>query len=413
MLDVLLGAIEVDAAVLVASGGRTAEDGAALALRAGGVPGTFATAWHLPGFDMPENHLRIDTDRGFLVCTTSCAAFVSDGDLQVVHQVDADRGFDLAPMDAGGAFWAEQDLLARREAGPNSLALASRIEDAITGVYATAPRIAPPGVDPRPVPRAVPGPPTGADPDVMPDLRGAPADIVQSWTGPAMTGTDAGRVTDETVVALPDAPGHFRTLTNQGPLALVRELGVTRLGRAAFGVSPVAAASAAGRPWEALLVLMRAELARIPRTFRGALVVDAYLVDLATATGNVTPIVAALDDLRATCPDARIGIEVNAVSRLVPHAPALAARLDLVVALTTPANPRLDALRELLDERTELVAKTGVLPRELLEIAWDGPSRWTGAEGRLVVHWPGAPGLRDAHRTALEQAAAAAGAGAT
>ena len=44
---------------------------------------------------------------------------------------------------------------------------------------------------------------------------------------------------------LPDAPGHFRTLTNKGAITLARELGITRLGRAAFGVSPMGAASAA------------------------------------------------------------------------------------------------------------------------------------------------------------------------
>lgn len=409
MLDVLLGPIEVEGAVFVASNGRAAEDGATLELRAGGIRGRFATAWHLPGFDMPENHLRIDTDRGFVLCTTSCAAFVADGphpEVHVVHQVDADRGFDLAPMDAGGAFWAEQDLLARRTDGPNSLALAARIEETITRVYATAPRIE----QPVPGPAAAPAPVAPGDGRVLPDLRGAPAGVFAAWMGPALTGSEIGAAAGrDAVVALPDAPGHFRTLTNHGPVALVRELGVRPLGLAAFGISPLAAASAAGRPWEALLVLLRAELRRLPRTFAGALVVDAYLVDLATATGNLAPIRAALDDLRDHCPDARVGIEVNATSRLVPHAPALADRLDLVVALTTPANPRLGALRELLDEGTELVAKTGVLPSELLELAWDEPARWTGVDERLVVHWPGAPGLRAAHRAALDLAFVAAG----
>jgi predicted dehydrogenase/nucleoside-diphosphate-sugar epimerase len=405
MLDVLLGPIEVDHAVLVASGGRAAEDGAALALHAGGVPGTFATAWHLPGFDMPENHLRIDTDRGAVLCTTSCAAFVSTtGELELIHQVDADHGFDLAPMDAGGAFWAEQDGLARRAPGPNSLELAARIEDAITDVYATAPRLAPAPNRIALVPRA----PAAAGGRVLPDRRGAP--VGGEWTGPALSGTTSKTFGGDGIVALPDAPGHFRTLTNDGPLTLVRELGIGRLGRAAFGVSPRRAASAGGRPWEALLVLLRAELARMPRDYTGALVVDAYLVDLATATGDVAPVADALDDLRAACPGAQVGIEVNAVARLAPHVPALASQLDLVVALGTPAGGGVDAVRELLLDQTEVVIKTGVLPRELLELAWDEPHRWSPG-GRVVVHWPGAPGLRDAHRDALAAATLAAGIG--
>jgi hypothetical protein len=169
------------------------------------------------------------------------------------------------------------------------------------------------------------------------------------------------------------------------------------------------AVSAGGRPWEALLVLMRAELRRIPRAFRGALVVDAYLVDLATATGNIQVINAALEDLHSYCANARVGIEVNACSRVVPHMPALAKQLDLVIALGTTTESSIAPLRELLPAQTELIVKTGVLPRGLLEIAWDEPDRWTRGNSRLVVHWPGTPDLREAHETALNQAKRAAG----
>jgi predicted dehydrogenase/nucleoside-diphosphate-sugar epimerase len=410
MIDVLLGPAEVDHAVLVSPPNRATEDGAMLRMRAGDIAGTFTTAWHLPGFDMPENHLRIDTDRGYLLCTTSCAAFVEGDELRFVHQVDADTGFDLAPMDAGGAFWNEQDLLARREPGANSLELAGRIENLITGVYQTAERIAPPRI--AGVRSAAPAYRDAGSSGPIPDLRGAPAGIERA-SGAALVGTEhrAAQVGggSDLIVALPDAPGHFRTLTNKGAVTLARELGVARLGRAAFGVSPIGAASAGGRPWEALLVLMRAELRRIPRAFRGALVVDAYLVDLATATGNIHVINAALHDLRSYCANARVGIEVNATSRLVPHVPALAKQLDLVVALGTTTESSIAPLRELLPAQTELIVKTGVLPRELLEIAWDAPDRWTRGNTRLVVHWPGAPDLRDAHEAALNRAKRAAG----
>ena len=211
------------------------------------------------------------------------------------------------------------------------------------------------------------------------------------------------------IIALPDAPGHFRMLTNNGPLALVRRLTVANLSRAALGVSPKGALQPGGRSWEALLVLMRAELGRVPRTYSGALVVDAYLVDLATATGNVAVIEAALVDLRRHCPDARVGVEVNASSRLVPHIPALAAQLGVVVALGTTRPASLVTLREVLPSHVELVVKTGVLPRELLEFAWDEPKRWTNGAGRLVVHWPGAPALRRVHEASVVEARRAAG----
>ena len=410
MIDLLLGSAVVDNAILVMSGARSAEDGASLELRAGGIHGRFSTAWHLPGFDLAENHLRIDTDRGYLVCTTSCVAFVGGGDVHVVHQLDADRGFDLAPMEAGGAFWAEQDLLARHHDGANSAALAARVEALITHAYRSGERIVRPAVTTmreevhvRQDSRAV-----------MPDLRGAPLGLIDAWPGPALTGTltehvDPDDLSPESIIALPDAPGHFRSLTNRGPLALIRELGAVRLGRAALGVAPPRALSGSGRPWEALLLLLRAELGRIPRAYRGALVVDAYVVDLATATGNIDVIGAALNDLRRHCPDARIGLEVNAGVRLGPHIPAIASLLDVVVALGTTKPCTLAGLVEMLPDRTELVIKTGVLPHEVLEIAWAEPERWTGHRGRLVVHWPGAPDLRHSHTAALAWAKDAAG----
>jgi len=406
MIDVLLGPAEVERATLVAQHGRSIEDGATLAMRAGGIGGMFTTAWHLPGFDMPENHLRIDTDRGYVVCTTSCAAFVGDDEVHVVHQVDADAGFDLAPLDAGGAFWNEQDLLARREAGANSLEIAARIEDLITGVYRPAARIPPPVLSPMAA-RSVD--PVAVGTGLVADVRGAPAEVADHGPDRRSSGPRHA-CTEDAIVALPDAPGHFRTLTNKGALTLVRELGIGRLGAAAFGVSPMGAASAGGRPWEALLVLLRAELRRLPRSYPGTLVVDAYpRRPPPTATGRIGVISAALDDLGAYCTKARVGIEVNGAARLVSQIPAIASKLDVVVALGTTRPTSLAPLRELLPDSVELVVKTGVLPRELLEIAWDAPERWTGGEGRLVVHWPGAPGLRAVHGDALARAKRAAG----
>jgi len=405
MIDVLLGPAEATAATLVTSAGRRIEDGATLELRAGAVPGRFSTAWHLAGFAMPENQLRIDTDRGYVLCTTSCAAFVGDSQVQIVHQVDADAGFDLAPMDGGGAFWAEQDLLAQRRPGTNSIELANRVEDLITHVYQTGVRVAAPSTpDHRPTPAPADHEPFTTP---LPDLRGAPADA--SSAAGALVGALHPDLTAAAIIALPDAPGHFRTLTNNGPVALIRQLHVANLTRAALGVSPIGARSAGGRSWEALLVLLRAELGRIPNTYAGAVVVDAYLVDLATATGNVAVIAAALDDVRRRCPAARVGVEVNAASRLVPHVLGLAPHLDVVVALGTTRPASLDPLRELLPERVELVVKTGVMPRELLEIAWEEPDRFTHRPGRLVVHWPGAPTLRALHERTVADARRAAG----
>ena len=285
-------------------------------------------------------------------------------------------------------------------------------EELITSIYEQADRIAVPA-HPSGAGRVTAGVEAMA---VIPDLRGTPPELIDGWVGAALTGTPSGRANASrfspgAIVALPDVPGHYRSLTNRGPLSLVRELGVAKLGRAAFGVAPLRAASAGGRFWESLLLLLRAELGRLPRSYADGLIVDAYLIDMATATNNINVIGSALDDLRQHCPDARIGIEVNATARLAPQIPAIASRLDLVVALGTTQPSTLAGLAEMLPDSTELVVKTGVLPHEVLEIAWNEPDRWTGGRGRLVVHWPGAPDLRQAHHAALQLAKLAAGLG--
>ncbi len=414
MIDVLLGPISIDHTVVTTSGTRRIEDAAALELTAGGVKGRFATAWHLPGFNMPDNTLRITTDRGVVLLTTSCAAFLgNDGEVDVIHQVDADTGFDLAPLDAGGAFWTEQDALARAADAGNTPLLAERIESAIEGAYAGAEqrRGAPLAQTTRhlsPAPRTQ---------DIVADLRGAPDDVRQALrgTGAVLIGSPVSDVDRQLVmapgaiVAVPDAPAHFRTLTNDGPVALIRELGPGNLTGAATGLAPLRAASAVDRPWEALLVLLRAELRRLPRAYRGTVVVDAYLVDLATANDHVAPMAAAIADIRGRLPGARVGLEVNAVGRFVPHVPALPP-LDIVVALATPAGTALDALREALPETTEVVLKTGTVPVEVSEVAAARPELWHSGDGRrLVVDWAGA-GLADARRADLDAARAASGA---
>jgi hypothetical protein len=89
----------------------------------------------------------------------------------------------------------------------------------------------------------------------------------------------------------------------------------------------------------------------------------------------------------------------------VPHIPTVSSRLDVVVAVGGEPDP----LRELLPASAELVVKTGVLPRELLAIAWAQPQRWTCGAGALIVHWPGAPAPQPRHAEAIARAKGSSG----
>jgi hypothetical protein len=182
---------------------------------------------------------------------------------------------------------------------------------------------------------------------------------------------------------------------------------------AAAGVRPTAAASARWRIWEILGALARAELRRLDTAFEGSILLDAYLVDLATATGAVSalrPIIAAA---RRRCGRARVGLEANAVRRLVPYLASLADVVDDVLALTTPAGNDAEDVATLLNAvgrpGARVIRKTGVLPTDLLELAWREPERWRRQQPLLVVDWAAAPPLTGLRRAALAAAVRAVG----
>jgi hypothetical protein len=184
---------------------------------------------------------------------------------------------------------------------------------------------------------------------------------------------------------------------------------MSNLGAAALGVRPGRAASATTRSWEALLVLLRAELRRLDRDARGCVLVDAYLVDLATATAMVDPIRSALAAIRRRCGRARVGIEANATARLAPWLPELASLLDVVVVLGTTNPASVAPVLDLLPDGVELVVKTGSVPPEVAALAWEQPERWTHGDHRLVVPWNGVPSLRVLDERRLHDASVGAG----
>ena len=142
MLDVLLGSVEATAAALVTLGRaahrrRRRRSSSAPAGSPGASP---------PRGTSPASACRRTSCASTPTGATCCARRRARRSSATARCTSCTRwtptrGFDLAPMDAGGAFWAEQDLLASRTPGANSLDLANRVEDLITDVYRKADRI--------------------------------------------------------------------------------------------------------------------------------------------------------------------------------------------------------------------------------------------------------------------------------
>ncbi|HJW48695.1 MAG TPA: Gfo/Idh/MocA family oxidoreductase, partial [Candidatus Limnocylindria bacterium] len=80
--------------------------------------GTHYSSWCIPGYERQENRLSITTDRGELVITTALAAFQAlDGVTQVLHQLDYETGFNIAPDYSGGGIASELTSLTRGRSG--------------------------------------------------------------------------------------------------------------------------------------------------------------------------------------------------------------------------------------------------------------------------------------------------------
>jgi hypothetical protein len=422
MLDAVVGPVVPTRTTLAVPPGRATEDGALIELEAGGVPGTLAVAWHVPGYMQADNTVRVRTDRGLLVLTLSVAAFLPDeGDPEIVHVMDEESGFDLAPMDGGRGLWLEQRAIVQRVESANTLALASRVEGCVRAAYAVG---APASQADDGVAREQAS--ASADDDVPPlvlvDLRGAPAGVVRGLGQTGISCDVVARVASDrpashltarpgSVVCGPDVLSLFRTMTNRGARALVAELGTGNLARAALRVRPHGAAAPASRTWEVLRVLLRAELGRLDASFAGSFLVDAYLVDLSTAADRPDVLVRALADVRRALPRARVGLETNAPRRLAPYLARLAGEVDVVMALGSPAGNAIDHLLAVPAEPPRLLVKTGTLPAELLALAWREPERWSRGGARVVVDWPGVPQLaaRKAADVAVAVAAASGG----
>lgn len=416
LLDALLGPIDVLDATLVEREDRRVEDAAWVRISAGPAVGSVFAGWHVPDFVIPENSVRLRTDRGTLVVSGASAVFLGDDGTSVtLHCLDEQVGFDPAPADGGAGFAIEQRATLAGRPERNGLETIERVERISNAAYACANRVrVPVGAYPgASVPARVPMAPAASGVHI--DLRrlGDPWSLRQvaddpqrSWVAgtadlPMLQSVPDHRLT----IVLPDAPGTFRTLTNQGPVALLRRLGPVNLAKAGLGIRAPGLLTDSGRLWEGFAALLRTEAASIPSGFAGRVAIDGYIVDLAAATGRLDELVRMVADLRARLPRASVGLESNAPALAEVVVPVVRHDIDLLLVLGHPGGGTGGRLRASAGRDDLLVlTKTGPQSAEVVAAAATDPQSWLDEGDELVADWRGVAPFAERYAEVLSRA---------
>jgi hypothetical protein len=217
-------------------------------------------------------------------------------------------------------------------------------------------------------------------------------------------------VNDQLVLVTPDVVQTFRTMTNEGPAAVIKAIGVPNLMKGAMGVQPARALTDTGRLWQGFAALLRAELAAVPRDHDGLVALDGYLVDLAAATGRLDEVAGLVGTLRRSLPRAIIGIETNSPDLGRLAVPLAREDVGFVMALGAPDYDVVSLMRDAVDDpHMPVYVKTGPQPPEVLRWALRNSSAWVSDPSRLVVDWKGVDDLGSANAELFVRAMAGTG----
>jgi predicted dehydrogenase/nucleoside-diphosphate-sugar epimerase len=402
------------------------EDSAIVHFDYGDFTGVLFASWVIRRFPRQESRLVVWTDRGRLTLTPSLAVFEdADGGVNISHPLDEPSGFNLAPDYGGGGI--AQELADLRPGAPQTdvvtIERALEVERLILAIYRsaaaverfveppTSPAMAhdadgPPGVTPTGDMPSMPGPRRIADlRDVESSmLRKAQADLSQAWAGALVFAggyRDAAAIygPDCLWVTVPDFLGQTRLLSNKHYTGLARQLG-------AMGVLGLLVGALGALPrersvgfWVAAQGLLAGDLARIPATFRGTLLLHPYLTDLALALGAADRLEHLLGFMRARKRHARIGVHSNLGLELANAVVGMNEPPQLLSVLTAADRGPLAAMRTWLDSvvatrRVELAAEVGPGPQAVHRIAYREPARWaTGRATSVLVSGYASQGL--------------------
>lgn len=315
------------------------EDALVVDFKYDGFGGRMFGSWAIRGFPQLENRLVVFTDKGALVCNNTMAVFLrrEGGADWLGHQMDYDVGFNLAPDYIGGGVSEElRQWESRLRGGPEprvSIPRAAALERVLFMIYDRAPmkeKFEMPLPKPQPLPgsetplRAKPSSSGDARPPLILDVRSLdklPASLVRHlalrWDGVRARASQvaalmAGGIAAERIsVVVPDFMNYARIQNSAGAVGLLKSLG------AGPGVAFVraaiinAAASKGVTMWAGAQALLEADLARLPRGFRGEVLVFNFLADMAAALRRADALNKMTGAIRRKLPKARAGIQTN------------------------------------------------------------------------------------------------------
>jgi NADH dehydrogenase len=393
------------------------EDSLVIRFRYPEFEGEHRSSWSIRGFQRQENRLVVWTDQGLLMLSASAAAFIrGDGQTDVVHQLDFDVGFNLAPDYAGAGFSTELADLANavrsHRQPPMDVHEAIRIEELLFKAYQVLREVdrfsfAPSA--PETTPRAL----TLRQPLVTPDavcsvkrvldLRELPVATVDRYLSEAksrpewdeylvttahLTVTSAP-VADQLRITVPDFLQQSRLLMSGRYVDVLRGMGARGILAAGLAALPVAARARGLSFWTAALGLLAADLQHVPSGYRGTLLLHGYLADLALALNQADLLTRMLQLCHRTHPHARVGFHTNLASEADNALPLVDAPVNEVSVLTSPLGLHLTqiigSLRPAGAKWPTVTAEVGPAPALVHQLAARCPQQWThGADAILL-----------------------------
>jgi NADH dehydrogenase len=385
------------------------EDSVVTDLTYAGFAGRHYCSWSIGGFPRQENILRVRTDRGELLISGGLATFLSDdGGLEVLHGLDIDVGFNMAPDYVGAGFTTELGQLrdAARGGPPATMDVskAAGIERVLFGIYrvakdvpsfeAPAEHVPHVSVESRVAePRAVELP----EPERVLDLRGLRDEVVSQFTGsPEQSkrwdGYDvyphqlrAASNGHDLTVTVPDFLTQGRLLSLGRHVEVVKSLGLRGGIGAMIAALPQALRDRSATFWVGALGLLGGGLSAIPKSFDGTILIHPALADLALALRQHDM----LDRMLELCAGhslATRGFHTNLAWDAVDALPLIGTDLGAVSVLTSP-NEGDDVIARIrsLVPGTRVIAEVGQAPSIVQRAAASGSRSWAhGADAVLI-----------------------------
>ena len=395
---------------------KDVEDSVVVDLDYGGFRGRQYVSWSIGGFPRQENQLRVRTDKGELLISGELSTFIAeDGGLTVLHSLDTDVGFNLAPDYVGAGFSTELSELRDAARLKSSVSMgvdeAAAIERVLFRAYASAKDVttfeekaeSPDWVTTDP--RFDAGASSERNElDRVIDLRDVDNDLVETfllrsdlvgyWDGFQVFPEQIGGApweslsADQLNVTAPDFLTQGRALSLGRRREVLQGLGVRGALGALRAAAPQAVRDRSATFWVGALGLLGGALRKIPSGFSGGLLLHPSLADVMLALRQYDMLERMIVLCRKAHPYARVGFHTNLAAEAVGALSLLGVEIDQVSVLTSPntlGDGSIDDISGAASGPIRVVAEVGPAPMAVQRAAAGAPNAWAhGADAVLI-----------------------------